>query len=420
MCPRFAQSKALPLLAMLACLLTAVTDANAIPAYARQTGQACSYCHYQHYPALNEVGRDFKAGGYTDMGKQDKIEKDDLSLPGVLNSSLFLKLRYEKTNGVDADNTRTSNSGEWLFPDEFSLLFGGRISKNIGFFFEGQLATHDEAFLANLKIPFMYEVGSSQIGVIPFSAADLGVAFGFELLNTGAVHNIRSMELERDSSAQQYLGTDTAAEGVALVYYHRFFHLNVSKWSPNHVAGANGQANGHPTSTYVRAAVTPAIGKWDLGFGTQIWTGNSVTDDGSGTSTVTRLNTKAWAVDAQAQGDLGRLPIGIYLSHASANGTAAGDAPNLFNSNPNARTATVITAELGIVPGKSTLMLAYRRGNTGDVSNSGDNSVTVGATYQIVQNVQLQANYSKRTGSLYNTPQPLGDSLFTFLLSAGF
>jgi hypothetical protein len=166
--------------------------------------------------------------------------------------------------------------------------------------------------------------------------------------------------------------------------------------------------------------VTPAIGKWDLGFGTQIWRGNSVTDDGSGAGTVTRLNTKAWAVDAQAQGNVGNFPIGVYLSHASANGTAPADAPNLFNANPNARKATVIAVEFGIVPGKSTLMLAYRKGDTGDVSNSGDNSVTVGATYQIVQNVQLQANYSKRSGSLYSTPQPLGNSLLTFLLSAGF
>jgi len=403
-------------------LLTAVTEANAIPAYARQTGNACSACHFQHYPALNEVGRDFKAGGYTDMGKskQDKIEKDDLSLPGILNTSLFFKLRYQKTNGIEAAGERTTNSGEWQFPDEFSLLFGGRISKNIGFFLEGQLASHDEPFLANFKMPFMFEVGNSQIGAIPFTSQDLGVAFGFELLNTGAVHNIKTMEHAAETSAQQYIGTDTSAEGLALVYYHRLFHVNVSKWSPNHAAGAQGLANGKPTATYLRAAATPAVGKWDLGFGAQVWSGSAETDDGAGTGTVTKLNTKAWAVDAQIQGEVGKLPLGIYLSHATAKGTAPGATPNLFNANPNSKKGTVIAAELGVLPGKATLMFAYRKGDTGEATNSGDNAVTFGGTYQVVQNVQLQLQFSKRSGSLYNSPQQFGNQLLTFMLSAGF
>src|SRR5207244_2364317 len=81
-------------------------------------GNDCSTCHSQHYPTLNEVGRDFKAGGYTDMGtgKQEKIEKDDISLPGILNTSLFLKLRYQKTNGIELPGERTTNSGEWAAP----------------------------------------------------------------------------------------------------------------------------------------------------------------------------------------------------------------------------------------------------------------------------------------------------------------
>jgi hypothetical protein len=403
-------------------LLLASPATNAIPAFARQTGNDCSTCHFQHYPTLNEVGRDFKSGGYTDMGKgkQEKIEKDDISLPGILNTSLFLKLRYQKTNGIELPGERTTNSGEWQFPDEFSLLFGGRISRNIGFFLEGQLASHDEPFLANFKIPIMFEVGDSQIGVIPFTSQDLGASFGFELLSTGAVHNIKSMEHGAESSAQQYIGTDTSAEGLALIYYHRLFHINVTKWSPNHAATAEGRANGRPSATYLRAAATPAIKDWDLGFGVQVWSGSAETDDGAGTGTVTKLNTKAWAIDAQAQGKVGNLPLGVYLSHATAQGTATGATPNLFNTNPNNKKATAIAAELGVLPGKATVMLAYRKGDTGDVTNSGDNAFTLGGTYQIVQNVQLQLQFSKRSGSLYRSPQEFGDRLFTFMFSAGF
>lgn len=38
-------------------------DAEAVPAFARQTGLSCSTCHFQHFPALNAFGRSFKAGG---------------------------------------------------------------------------------------------------------------------------------------------------------------------------------------------------------------------------------------------------------------------------------------------------------------------------------------------------------------------
>ena len=406
--------------AALASSFFAAAPSHAIPAYSRQTGNACNACHFQHYPALNDFGRDFKAGGYTDMGKQVKIEKEDLSIPGVLNASLFFKLRYQKTNGTEAPGASTTNSGEWQFPDEFSLLFGGRISQNIGFFLEGQLSSPSDPFLANFRMPFMFDVGKSKVGVVPFTSADLGAAFGFELLNTGAVHNIRTMEHAAEISAQQYIGTDTKAEGAAFVYYDRLFHVNLTKWSPNHVAGGQGSANGKPTATYGRAAITPVFKDWDLGFGGQVWSSSANTDDGSGSGTVTSIDTKAWALDAQAQGMVGKLPLGIYLTHAVARGTPVGGTSNLFNSNPNDKSATALAVELGIVPNKATLMFAYRKGDTGATMNSGDNAATAGGTYQIAQNVQLQLQYSKRSGSLYSNPQPDGDQLLTLMLSAGF
>ncbi len=407
------------LLAVLA--LGAASPSHAIPAFARQTGSACSTCHFQHYPALNDFGRDFKAGGFTDMGKQEKIEKPDLSLPSVLNASLFFKIRYQKTNGADTSPANPSNSGDVQFPDEFALLFGGRAGHNIGFFLEGQLANHDDPFLANFKMPFMYDVGSAKAGVIPFTSDGLGAAFGFELLNTGAVHNIRTIEHGGDTSAQQYIGTDTAAEGLALVYAHKLFHVNVTKWSPNHVAGESG-TNGRPTATYLRAAVTPVFKEWDLGLGTQVWTGTAKHDVAGVAADV---DTKAWAIDGQAQGKVGNLPLGVYFSHAVAKAPAAGGTPNLFNeSEPNNKKATAISAELGIIPNKATLMLAFLRGNTGEATNSGDNALTLGGTYMIAQNVQLQFLYTKRSGSRYDPANPslpeTGNKLMTLMLSAGF
>ncbi len=50
-------------------LLLAVRPADAIPAFAQQTGQACSDCHVGSFgPQLTPLGRAFKIGGYTQRG----------------------------------------------------------------------------------------------------------------------------------------------------------------------------------------------------------------------------------------------------------------------------------------------------------------------------------------------------------------
>ena len=152
-----------------------------------------------------------------------------------------------------------------------------------------------------------------------------------------------------------------------------------------------------------------------MGAGIQYWNG-SATDP-----TLVIFDTKAWAVDGQAQGAIGDMPLGFYLSHANASGTAAGAAnKKFFNANPNDKTATAIAAELGVLPGKATVMLAYRKGDNGKVANNGDNAVTVGASYQIVQNMQLQLNYSKYSGSAFTTLPATGDQLVTLMLFGAF
>ena len=157
--------------------LAVPTESQAVSMYARQTGLACASCHFQHFPLLNEFGRAFKAGGYTLIGKEGEIKGEELSIPETMNIGIVSKLRYQKTNGPKVAGTHTENDGRWDIPDEFNVMFGGRISENIGFFFEG--ATVETPFLASFKMPFMYDVAGVKAGVIPFSTAELGAAFGF-------------------------------------------------------------------------------------------------------------------------------------------------------------------------------------------------------------------------------------------------
>jgi hypothetical protein len=119
-------------------------EASALPLFARQTGMACSACHFQHFPLLNGFGRSFKAAAFTMMGAQGKVEGDKLSLPETLNMAVLTTAGYTKNNtaaaaGVAAaGGIKTAGNGNVYVPGtngEFSLFIGGRTSE-----FSGALA----------------------------------------------------------------------------------------------------------------------------------------------------------------------------------------------------------------------------------------------------------------------------------------
>src|SRR5437773_10750659 len=59
---------------------------EAVPSYARQTGSACSGCHYTP-PELNPAGRRFKLLGYVDRADETKTVKAD---GGKQRAALYL------------------------------------------------------------------------------------------------------------------------------------------------------------------------------------------------------------------------------------------------------------------------------------------------------------------------------------------
>lgn len=417
--------KIIYLLAVAMVAMVMVPQAYAVPGYTRQTGLACNACHYQSYPALNELGRSFKAGGYTMTGKQEKITgSEELSLPATLNASVVTKIRYQKSNGATSSTTNTTNDGQLQFPDELLLILGGRVSENIGAQLELNLkGKESEPVVENFKMPFIYDVSGVKAGVIPFSTAGQGVAYGFELMNTGAVRGGRIMEARKSFSAQQYIGTGSEAEGVAVVASNPNYFVNVSKWSPRGVGASKATSSsvttptyktGAPTANYVRLAYTPKVGAWDTGIGFQSWSGSATKMD------LTMVDTKAYAVDAQIQGELSSMPVGFYLTYANAAGTEAGGTANFFNANPNAMTATAIAAQLGVVPGRATVVLAYRKGDNGKATANEDNALTLAGTYLLAQNVQLQFNHEMYSGTAYDGVVANGNQLTTFMLFAAF
>jgi len=401
--------------------LGTATESQAVPAFARQTGMACVACHFQTYPAINAFGRSFKASGYTLIGEQPKIEGDDLSLPGVLNASLVTKFRYQKTNG--SDKTSATNTGELQFPDEAALLIGGRAGEHVGFVLE--LATFGEAdtvsgefsLFGSFKMPISYKVGGTDLSFIPFTTDAGGAGYGFELLNTGAQRFQRVGEDRSALMAQQYLGLGAgAAEGFAFVAANPMGFVNVSLWAPKH-----GSFAVKGLAPYARAAWTPTLGDWDAGFGVQYFSGKAKEDDGSlATGNVVEYATDGWAIDGQLQGDVGSLPLGVYAAYANAPGSTPADPNSVFNTSAFDRTAWSIHGQLGVLPRKATVILGYRSADRGTATGNSDNALTLGGTYQLAQNVQIQLNHVERSGNRFDTPQTNGDRQTTVMLFSAF
>ncbi len=423
-------------------------EASALPVFARQTGMACSACHFQHFPLLNSFGRAFKSAGFTMVGAQGKIEGDRLSIPDTLNMAFLGSMGYVKSNQT-ADNTGVSknpgNGGVYLpgIAGEASLFVGGRVSDFAGFLSEITLS--GAAAIDSGKLAILPEIGSSGIhaGAIPFATNGQGASYGFEYLNTGAnaVHSITNTvgnalggtgdEFINAVSAQQYIHTATAADGVAAVVNSDMGFINVTKY--NQTGMATGQ-QGSLGSTYVRVAGLFDLAGWDSALGFQSWSGSSLNDNGgvglnapilnANTATAAlatsapvaggavMMQSKAWAIDGQMQGTLGEMPTGFYFSYANAAVAGANEAPNAFNQGQMTRSSFNVDAEIGVVPEVVTLGAAIRRAKSGYDSgilnggaatgnNASDNAFFLTATYKFAQNMLGRLSYVKQSGDYW-------------------
>ena len=404
-------------------------EASAIPAFARQTGLACSSCHYQHYPVLSTTGQEFKVGAYTQLSAKGKFKGDDLSIPDTLNAAILLKARYQKSSGVDPAGTvggQTTNSGQFQIPDELSLFFGGRIGDNgtvkMGFMNENNMVGGPAGgIIAGLKTPIAIAMDPVTIQVIPYGTDALGMAYGFEQSSTGMTRGIRWAENRSDISAAQYTGIGSGtASGVAFVVSNDMGYINLSKWSPQffYVAGTTGT---RMTSTWLRVAATPTIADWAMHIGVGMASGTSAcggvtpADPAVPTAYVagTNCETKGTVLDFQAQGAVAEMETSVYVQYANAPASKvpAAGLTNLFNSkDATAKKAITIGADFSVIPHTLHVGAAYRIANTGlsgadQTAGRGDkdNSLTVTAVYDLFQNVALHINHSMRSGSSYDT-----------------
>lgn len=408
----------------------------AVPGFSRQTGFACKACHFQSFPALNEFGRAFKSGGFTMVGAQAKVESDRLSIPENLNWGVLSTTSIENVSNPDGvnvfDSINTPAGG-----GELSLIYGGRITANIGFL--AALGAAGSAATAAAKLPILYEVADGiRAGMVIITTDGEGAAYSFETLNTGALGmqrivptpgvNANAAHL-RAYSAAQYLGTNTGAQGASFVVNNDHYFINLGKYA---VISQLGQPTrgGSLGMTYARAAGMVEVAGFDSAIGVQVFRGDDagLPIPASGVAGI-KMATEATIVDGQMQGKVGTMPLGVYLSIGLAPAVADTNfGGNLFNpGNKVTARSTNLAAQLGVVPGVATVIAAVRQGHSGGVDANGDaltdNAVMAVATYNLAENVVTSLSYTVQSGTAWVTVagvEPVGKTVTTLMLQALF
>ena len=95
-------------LVLLAVLVAACPDAQAVPSFTRQTGLKCEVCH-SHPPELTAFGRKFKLEGYTLTEKKpdETIQDADVKISRDFPLSAMLLLSESATR------TRVPGAQDW-------------------------------------------------------------------------------------------------------------------------------------------------------------------------------------------------------------------------------------------------------------------------------------------------------------------
>jgi hypothetical protein len=122
--------------------------ASAVPSYARQTGLACSGCHYTP-PELNPAGRRFKLLGYVDRADETKVVKADTGKKHAaldLLASLPLSAMFDTSFTSTKSPVPGTQNGSVEVPQDISLFLSGAWTRHVGSFVQVTYDTQDDHF----------------------------------------------------------------------------------------------------------------------------------------------------------------------------------------------------------------------------------------------------------------------------------
>jgi hypothetical protein len=159
-------------ISLLTSLVVLSTTANAVPSFARQTGQQCAACHIGAFgPQLTPFGTRFKLNGYTITdGKEGKVPLSAMLVEG------FTHTKKSLTDDAQAHFGKNNN----LSLQELSVFLAGRMTDHIGTFIQVTGNDFDRRFaLDNADIRF---ADSSEI-------SDKSLVYGISVNNNPTIQD---------------------------------------------------------------------------------------------------------------------------------------------------------------------------------------------------------------------------------------
>ncbi len=335
-------------------LLFLPQEVFAVPAFVRQTGLECMMCHTQNQTKLNSFGRQFARSAYTmssESGAQSLIDGETLGLgiPTVLNMSLMLKGRYDKSDGAvngkgkvlqtKQDEPISSNRGvEEIFKTS-TIHIAGRIANNVGSIIEFREKEGKAIFGG--KVATAYETGEGYTGLAFYSTNNYGPFSGIESYNTGLYKPLRQFENHKLTNAAQAsdLGSGPAT-GLQLYYAGEHLFLTVGAYVPVH--NNDGIDIGYNMIPFARLAYEQPIGDLTLIIGAFGINGTSKASnttyypDLSGLipEALVGVKKEAYGFDLQLEGSLFELSTLMTMSAVLKNKTTLSDS-TLMVDDPN-------------------------------------------------------------------------------------
>ncbi len=385
-------------------LALAPTNAEAIPAFARQTGAACLSCHFQEVPALASFGRSFKEDAFTDVGDQALVEDDKLSIPTVLNATMVVRM-----NATHASGGSVPSSSTYTIPIDTNFLVAGRIGTHTGAFVEFGGGAGDTGQAANnIQLMNSWNVGGFKVG---FGFADTSFG-GDAIMNPSSVygqHSGAAGDLGGSVGAINHSGFTNSTTEIGAWVGNDMGYVMLGLVAPGGSAGWVPAVAGTPASSATQGTVNlgarmgklfRVAGTFDLaGFDTiiggTIVTGSVGKSIAGAATGLTPNDMNMQYIDAQMQGAVGDMTLGVYADWAHAKGTANG---NLYGAQdlvaPVAPAATTVAGSLGI----------------GAVlgANQNFNAWSIRATLEPVEGITVGLGYGSRktTDSTANANQP--------------
>jgi hypothetical protein len=258
--------------------------ANALPSYARQTGQPCGTCHTD-FPGLTPYGRRFKLEGYTMGGGRyrstlfpdspDSAKKEYVPPISTMAIVDYSHIQNPQAAGLVPSPPYAANNNTTL--NTLSFFYGGAITDHIGAFAQGtynpfgwhwdntDIRFADSGAIASVPVVYGITANNNPTVQDPWNTAPAWAfpyqksAFGAGLGPTPII----------DGAFAQYVGS-----AGAYAYINDLVYLEVSVYRTLNPTALNdlgvdptaaGQFNAAP---YWRAAIEPHWGNHWLEFGT--------------------------------------------------------------------------------------------------------------------------------------------------------